>query len=683
MLFSGIGEEGLDIGEVDLIVNYDTLKSPIRMIQRVGRTGRKRSGRVVCLVAEGIEERTMRQSKLSERNLAHALRRPESFLITATTPLLPVTPTLKEKNMHISHSFRMSQVEGDGKKAPGDSSKSAEFRTWKLTDDLEARRAAVMGASNKVAPVVTKGLSHALKRHLLVNRLQRSHECNKRLSSRLGRASLALRMIESAQSNSNKSQPDRKRRRAGNEIDRYLDVYFPLTPNEEGFNAVAWGSAYINTCSDESKNKKLPAAGRLTNPNNGRKLEIAHEECKGLQLPVTNGKTDDQASPLQSRSTPSTSDLGTRAMDHQPCDFVDHAQKDPMDMRNSVAQSMDAENELVLPTPASSSDEESEDEKHVAHTPEKQLHPAETKAEDDLMLPSQESSSDEDDTENYDGPPPVQSNINRPNDKASDKTTTNFRDDCVRTFGNRKASKKRRVLDDSPSVTDASTTCMTEDRSAARQEQNSLDNAERKSRGIFDVSLQVNDSHSNRLSKARSDVGSPSALVDTQNSPKKDNSMSEDVDIVCGVCGSGDSPEEDPIVLCDGPGGGTECEIAVHTSCYSIPKDAIHAEEWRCEVCQYRFDGGLLRPKCFICNGPSGPLNRFLGNEWVHKRCKELADEPISADDDSDENDANRRRRLQRRSAARALRKRRYGNFLTRRLILPQTTKSVTTMWKS
>lgn len=53
-----IGEEGLDIGEVDLIVNFDCLRSPIRMIQRVGRTGRKRDGRVVCLAAAGSEERT-------------------------------------------------------------------------------------------------------------------------------------------------------------------------------------------------------------------------------------------------------------------------------------------------------------------------------------------------------------------------------------------------------------------------------------------------------------------------------------------------------------------------------------------------------------------------------------------------------------------------------------------------
>lgn len=39
-------------------VNFDCLSSPIRMLQRVGRTGRKRAGRVVSLVAQGPEERT-------------------------------------------------------------------------------------------------------------------------------------------------------------------------------------------------------------------------------------------------------------------------------------------------------------------------------------------------------------------------------------------------------------------------------------------------------------------------------------------------------------------------------------------------------------------------------------------------------------------------------------------------
>lgn len=44
-----VGEEGLDIGEVDLIVCYDVSKSPIRLVQRMGRTGRKREGRIIVL----------------------------------------------------------------------------------------------------------------------------------------------------------------------------------------------------------------------------------------------------------------------------------------------------------------------------------------------------------------------------------------------------------------------------------------------------------------------------------------------------------------------------------------------------------------------------------------------------------------------------------------------------------
>ncbi|KAI8377641.1 uncharacterized protein BYT42DRAFT_515772 [Radiomyces spectabilis] len=54
---TSIGEEGLDIGEVDLIVCYDTQNSPIRMLQRMGRTGRKRKGRCVMLMTEHEEKK--------------------------------------------------------------------------------------------------------------------------------------------------------------------------------------------------------------------------------------------------------------------------------------------------------------------------------------------------------------------------------------------------------------------------------------------------------------------------------------------------------------------------------------------------------------------------------------------------------------------------------------------------
>lgn len=49
LVCTSIGEEGLDIGEVDLIICYDTTSSPIKNIQRMGRTGRKRDGRIVLM----------------------------------------------------------------------------------------------------------------------------------------------------------------------------------------------------------------------------------------------------------------------------------------------------------------------------------------------------------------------------------------------------------------------------------------------------------------------------------------------------------------------------------------------------------------------------------------------------------------------------------------------------------
>jgi hypothetical protein len=60
---TSVGEEGLDIGEVDLIVCYDTPSSALKNVQRMGRTGRKRSGRVVFIMAEGYEEKGLAKAE--------------------------------------------------------------------------------------------------------------------------------------------------------------------------------------------------------------------------------------------------------------------------------------------------------------------------------------------------------------------------------------------------------------------------------------------------------------------------------------------------------------------------------------------------------------------------------------------------------------------------------------------
>ncbi|KAH1000743.1 hypothetical protein HUJ04_013037 [Dendroctonus ponderosae] len=71
LLSTCIGEEGLDIGEVDLIVCFDiSNKSPIRMVQRMGRTGRKREGSVLVLVTEGKEQQTLKDCLIHKNNIS-------------------------------------------------------------------------------------------------------------------------------------------------------------------------------------------------------------------------------------------------------------------------------------------------------------------------------------------------------------------------------------------------------------------------------------------------------------------------------------------------------------------------------------------------------------------------------------------------------------------------------------
>jgi len=56
LVATAVGEEGLDIEEVDLVIFYEPVPSEIRSIQRRGRTGRTRPGRVVFLITKGTRD---------------------------------------------------------------------------------------------------------------------------------------------------------------------------------------------------------------------------------------------------------------------------------------------------------------------------------------------------------------------------------------------------------------------------------------------------------------------------------------------------------------------------------------------------------------------------------------------------------------------------------------------------
>ena len=53
-----VGEEGLDISEVNQVIFYDNVPSSVRFIQRRGRTGRKDTGKLVVLIAKDTIDET-------------------------------------------------------------------------------------------------------------------------------------------------------------------------------------------------------------------------------------------------------------------------------------------------------------------------------------------------------------------------------------------------------------------------------------------------------------------------------------------------------------------------------------------------------------------------------------------------------------------------------------------------
>lgn len=75
LIATSVGEEGIDIPATDMVLFYEPVPSEIRSIQRKGRTGRARAGRVVVLVAKGTRDEAYRWiSDRKEKNMRQQIR---------------------------------------------------------------------------------------------------------------------------------------------------------------------------------------------------------------------------------------------------------------------------------------------------------------------------------------------------------------------------------------------------------------------------------------------------------------------------------------------------------------------------------------------------------------------------------------------------------------------------------
>ncbi|KAJ7655062.1 hypothetical protein DFH06DRAFT_1201495 [Mycena polygramma] len=164
LVATSIGEEGLDIGEVDLIVCYDAQKTPIRMLQRLGRTGRKRDGIVHVLLSQGREENNMNTAKDTYKAVQKTIVRGDQLeLYGDVERLLPdhIKPQCLEKEMEIQEYVR----EEGRKKRSGSKERDLPKGTKRKRND-DVSRNIPDGASSgfiSVAKLLVKGSNKRTK----------------------------------------------------------------------------------------------------------------------------------------------------------------------------------------------------------------------------------------------------------------------------------------------------------------------------------------------------------------------------------------------------------------------------------------------------------------------------------------------------------------------------------------
>ncbi|KAL2893546.1 DEAD-box ATP-dependent RNA helicase FANCM, partial [Bienertia sinuspersici] len=139
---TSIGEEGLDIMEVDLVICFDANISPLRMIQRMGRTGRKHDGRVDILdyfpflmgpSCEGTELKGYKRKKATSKTVGKHMRNGgmNSFTFHCSPRMVPhlLKPELLFVELSIEKFIRVRHA----KKAKLDSPQKPKFKE-KVTD---------------------------------------------------------------------------------------------------------------------------------------------------------------------------------------------------------------------------------------------------------------------------------------------------------------------------------------------------------------------------------------------------------------------------------------------------------------------------------------------------------------------------------------------------------------------
>ncbi|MEM4296496.1 MAG: helicase-related protein [Candidatus Anstonellales archaeon] len=103
LVSSSIGEEGIDIPEVNAVIFYEAVPSAIRSIQRKGRTGRVNAGHIIFLIAKGTRDESYFYA-------ASAKERKMLAIINEIKDMLAKKRTTKKENKRINGSGKTQRT---------------------------------------------------------------------------------------------------------------------------------------------------------------------------------------------------------------------------------------------------------------------------------------------------------------------------------------------------------------------------------------------------------------------------------------------------------------------------------------------------------------------------------------------------------------------------------------------
>ena len=711
------------------------------MIQRVGRTGRKRDGRVVCLVSEGAEEKTMLQSKSAEKTLGQALKKPDSFSVVRGTPMFPQVPVLRKLDMSVAKDFHLSQLGGNGlaaksRRDPSDSSKIRfENMDWRLNDAQERHREAMFGdiifstcrelqsSEGQLQQVLRKRFLRARTRSISSHVHRRKHipasfGISRGILLRVERE-YGKQIDERVLFNRGMNTARKSRRESG-----VLQLLFPFerSPATDSLDRSLLKMSLSASAVDDSYTKASPASPSLLHSQHN--LDSSRDEAADSSVDITMTGATRPQNPYRSQNSECSGNNdvswqiqkgvvqlhvveNAEATGDGLADFVLNIQCPPAEV-----------DDFRLPTPSVSSssensgtDDDSIDEKNApGHSASQSLKanvdaPAKKgiaavqssnmlpegdrevqerpddlplsvqlseKMQEAFRLPTQESSSEEDESSDDESDEELSSHA------VSSETTFRPPDEInVATMENQNSAQSSLKEGDELDVKTSQEVDIRKPSALQTERPNSLEAME-----VDTSQLLVDTLDDERERKCRAPNGESSTfaapcpfadggaeLVDTPhsvatplvpfaaadsgmeltNTPQCDGagrmlppparlmasydsqcSASKDDadDIVCAVCFDGCSPDNNPIVLCDGPNNDLSCPLAVHKLCYSISVALEETDNWHCDICAFRQQRPSKKRalmQCFVCEKNDGPLKEMpesAGQTWFHPHCR-------------------------------------------------------------